>query len=370
MAATAEMVAIALRTQPQCGLPGAGAPRRAHHRRRAGRGRRPRRAQAADRATCARPNIRVSLFIAADPAQIEEAAALGAPVIEIHTGAWCHALADGDKPHADAEWRRIREGAQLAKQPRARGPCRSWPRLRQRRDHRRACRRSSSSTSAIFWSAKRCSSGSTKRSRPCAAPWIAAAPGPGHAAMILGIGSDITDVRRVAKVIERHGDRFLDRIFTATERARAERRKNRVETYAKRFAAKEACAKALGTGHARRRLVARHGRGQSPERAADHATHRRGAAPAAVPDAARPRGADRSHDLRRRARWRSPTSSFRAVPAAQAGAFRTGSAACSVTHRNLDINCRCATRLLAVDCAVPHQRLQRRGTSSQGTRGQ
>src|SRR5262245_62112000 len=66
--------------------------------------------------------------------------------------------------------------------------------------------------------------------------------------MILGIGSDITDVRRVTKVIERHGDRFLNRIFTPTERARAERRKNRVETYAKRFAAKEACAKALGTG--------------------------------------------------------------------------------------------------------------------------
>jgi holo-[acyl-carrier protein] synthase len=66
--------------------------------------------------------------------------------------------------------------------------------------------------------------------------------------MILGIGSDITDVRRVAKVIERHGDRFLHRIFTRTEQARADRRKNRAETYAKRFAAKEACAKALGTG--------------------------------------------------------------------------------------------------------------------------
>jgi holo-[acyl-carrier protein] synthase len=66
--------------------------------------------------------------------------------------------------------------------------------------------------------------------------------------MILGIGSDITDVRRIAKVIERHGDRFIDRVFTATERALADRRRNRVETYAKRFAAKEACAKALGTG--------------------------------------------------------------------------------------------------------------------------
>jgi len=66
--------------------------------------------------------------------------------------------------------------------------------------------------------------------------------------MILGIGSDITDVRRIAKVIDRHGDRFLDRIFTAIERARADKRRHRVETYAKRFAAKEACAKALGTG--------------------------------------------------------------------------------------------------------------------------
>jgi holo-[acyl-carrier protein] synthase len=66
--------------------------------------------------------------------------------------------------------------------------------------------------------------------------------------MILGLGSDITDVRRIEKVIERHGDRFLDRVFTDSERARAEKRKNRIETYAKRFAAKEACSKALGTG--------------------------------------------------------------------------------------------------------------------------
>jgi holo-[acyl-carrier protein] synthase len=66
--------------------------------------------------------------------------------------------------------------------------------------------------------------------------------------MILGIGSDITDVRRIARVIERHGERFLDRVFTQTERMRAESKKNQIETYAKRFAAKEACSKALGTG--------------------------------------------------------------------------------------------------------------------------
>jgi holo-[acyl-carrier protein] synthase len=66
--------------------------------------------------------------------------------------------------------------------------------------------------------------------------------------MILGIGSDLVDVGRIEKVIERHGERFLARIFTSAERARAERRANPAATYAKRFAAKEACAKALGTG--------------------------------------------------------------------------------------------------------------------------
>jgi len=66
--------------------------------------------------------------------------------------------------------------------------------------------------------------------------------------MILGVGSDLVDVRRIERVIADHGDRFIQRIFTETERAKAERRANRIETYAKRFAAKEACAKALGTG--------------------------------------------------------------------------------------------------------------------------
>lgn len=66
--------------------------------------------------------------------------------------------------------------------------------------------------------------------------------------MIIGLGSDLCDARRIAKVLERHGERFLDRIFTPAERAKAERRANPAETYAKRFAAKEACSKALGTG--------------------------------------------------------------------------------------------------------------------------
>ncbi|ABD07313.1 holo-(acyl-carrier-protein) synthase [Rhodopseudomonas palustris HaA2] len=70
--------------------------------------------------------------------------------------------------------------------------------------------------------------------------------------MIIGIGSDLIDITRIAKVIDRHGERFLDRIFTETEQARAGRRDKQpnlvAATYAKRFAAKEACSKALGTG--------------------------------------------------------------------------------------------------------------------------
>jgi holo-[acyl-carrier protein] synthase len=66
--------------------------------------------------------------------------------------------------------------------------------------------------------------------------------------MILGIGSDIVDIRRIEQVLERHGERFVRRVFTETERARAQGRANPAATYAKRFAAKEACAKALGTG--------------------------------------------------------------------------------------------------------------------------
>jgi holo-[acyl-carrier protein] synthase len=68
--------------------------------------------------------------------------------------------------------------------------------------------------------------------------------------VILGIGNDLIDIRRIEKTLERFGDRFIDRVFTAAERAKAERRTEalRAATYAKRYAAKEAAAKALGTG--------------------------------------------------------------------------------------------------------------------------
>ena len=66
--------------------------------------------------------------------------------------------------------------------------------------------------------------------------------------MIIGIGSDLIDIRRVEKTLERFGERFANRCFTEIERKKSDGRKNRAASYAKRFAAKEACSKALGTG--------------------------------------------------------------------------------------------------------------------------
>ena len=69
--------------------------------------------------------------------------------------------------------------------------------------------------------------------------------------MIIGIGNDLIDIRRIERTLERFGDRFIDRIFTETERSKSDRRISRASSYAKRFAAKEACSKALGTGFRR-----------------------------------------------------------------------------------------------------------------------
>ncbi len=66
--------------------------------------------------------------------------------------------------------------------------------------------------------------------------------------MILGLGNDLIDIRRIEKIIEKYGERFLDRIFTPVERQKSDRRAGRIASYAKRFAAKEAFSKALGTG--------------------------------------------------------------------------------------------------------------------------
>ena len=70
--------------------------------------------------------------------------------------------------------------------------------------------------------------------------------------MIIGLGSDLCDIRRIQKSLDRFGDRFVQRLFTEIEQEKCDRRKDRAASYAKRFAAKEACAKALGTGVPRR----------------------------------------------------------------------------------------------------------------------
>ena len=69
-----------------------------------------------------------------------------------------------------------------------------------------------------------------------------------HREMIIGLGNDLIDIRRIEQTIERYGDRFLNRIYTDIERRRSDRRHQRAASSAPRFAAKEACAKALGTG--------------------------------------------------------------------------------------------------------------------------
>ncbi len=69
--------------------------------------------------------------------------------------------------------------------------------------------------------------------------------------MIIGIGNDLIDIRRIERTLERFGERFLDRVYTEIERTKSDRRINRAASYAKRFAAKEACSKALGTGFRR-----------------------------------------------------------------------------------------------------------------------
>lgn len=66
--------------------------------------------------------------------------------------------------------------------------------------------------------------------------------------MIIGLGSDLIDISRIERTLERFGDRFVQRCFTEVERAKSDRRANRADSYAKRYAAKEACSKALGTG--------------------------------------------------------------------------------------------------------------------------
>ena len=193
--------------------------------------------------------IRVSLFIAADPAQIEAAAAVGAPVIEIHTGAWCDALAEGRKRgRARRSGERIRDGARLAQQPRPRSPCRPRPRLCDRRDDRGAAgdRRAQHRP----FPDRR---GDVRSGLPHAVAVDARGDGPRP-----GESGGAHDPRHRLRphATSAASSRSSSGTATASSRASSPRPsaprrsagRTAIETYAKRFAAKEACAKALGTG--------------------------------------------------------------------------------------------------------------------------
>ena len=187
--------------------------------------------------------IRVSLFIEADPRQLEAAVALGAPVVELHTGRYCEL--DGEAEQ-QAELRRLQKAAALCAKlglechaghglsyddvgPIAAIPERARAQYRSLPDRRGDLRRA-------------------RAGDPRDAPHHGrGAHGRGRR-VIVGIGNDLIDIRRIEKSLERFGDRFVQRIFTETEQKRSEGRATRAASYAKRFAAKEACSKALGTG--------------------------------------------------------------------------------------------------------------------------
>ena len=197
--------------------------------------------------------IRVSLFIEPDAKAIEAATRLGAQVVELHTGAYCErALAD-DASGLARELARLEQAAAGGRRSGHRGACWARPHVQHggcggaHRAGRRAQHRPFPDRRGDF---QRAPAGD----RAHAGADGGGAPRPSGAqidasrSMILGIGNDLIDIRRIEKTIERFGDRFLQRVFTDIERARSDGRAGRAASYAKRFAAKEACAKALGTG--------------------------------------------------------------------------------------------------------------------------
>ena len=279
------------------GVPGAGKAHRTHHRRRA---RCRQAARAARSRWCTRSSTPASASRCssrAAAAQIEAAAELGAPVVELHTGSWCDALIENRAAEAAAEWQLIRAGALLAK---SLG-------LEVHAGH--GLDYASAETIAALPQIVELNIGhflvgeSVFEGLAETVKFMRAAMDRGRrkfALMIIGLGSDMVDVRRIARSIERYGERFLGRIFTAAERAKAESRANMVETYAKRFAAKEACSKALGTGFRSGVFWRDMGVVNLPSGPAHHEADRRRAQTAAGDHAGRLRGADRRFAHRRR----------------------------------------------------------------------
>ena len=193
-----------------------------------------------------RAGIRVSLFIEPSAEALAAAASLKAPVVELHTGAWCDATTAGDASRADHEFGRLRNAA--AQTAGLGLECHAGHGL----DYDTA--RTISGLEEIvelnighFLVGEAIFVGLAETVRR-----DARGDGRGTrlrgAAMIIGIGSDLCDIRRIEETLGKFGDRFVARCFTEVERRRSDRRAGRAASYAKRFAAKEACAKALGTG--------------------------------------------------------------------------------------------------------------------------
>ena len=194
-----------------------------------------------------REGIRVSMFIEPSQEALKASAELGAPVVELHTGAWCDARARGEAAKADHEFGSPPRRGRADPGARARVSRRARPRLRHRPDHRRpaADRR----TQHRPFPHRRGDLCRARRKREDHAHGDErGARVRGARAVIIGIGSDLCEIERIETTLARHGERFTARCFTETEQRRSDRRAGRAASYAKRFAAKEACAKALGTG--------------------------------------------------------------------------------------------------------------------------
>jgi pyridoxine 5-phosphate synthase len=315
MAATADMLRIALRpSRTRCAwCPSA---RRAHHRGRPRRGRPAQRAGAVHRGAerCRHPGVAVHRRRPAADRDGGEAARAGDRNPHRRL---VRRVVDGHAAKAEAEWQRIGEGAKLRARP-------AW--------------RSMPATASIMQTAETIAAlpeivelnigyfmigealfvglGDDRRAMRAAMD-RGRAPVPESArereqGMIIGIGSDLIDIRRVAKVIERHGDRFLDRIFTDAERAKAgaprQEREDGGGDLCQALRRQGGLFQGARHRNPARRLVARHGGGEPAGRPSDHAADRRGAGPA--------RGADARRVTRRGSispspttgRWRRPSS--------------------------------------------------------------
>ena len=241
MAATEEMVAIALRHRPHAACI---VPERREERTTEGG------LDAAGQHNQLKPvvarlrdaGIRVSLFIEAAPRQLEAAAALGAPVVELHTGRYCELQGEAKQ----AELERLQKAAALC--DRLGLECHAGHGLCVRRCRPRGGDRPGARAQYRPLPRRRGDLCRARAGDPRNAPYHGCGARGRSRGVIVGVGNDLVDIRRIEKSLDRFGDRFIQRIFTEIERKRSEGRAGRAASYAKRFAAKEACAKALGTG--------------------------------------------------------------------------------------------------------------------------